>query len=289
MYKEGPKHRGWSSRGGFFLDHPLFNGVRLNKTKSNLLRAVLSWLLIASVLIFGAAPLEIQAAPKSKAPKNAILVSPQIQARPGAAAEIPIWVRKWQGMPRQVLVLIRGLPKHSLLTQGRAFGPGVWAISPESKRLRVILGKDVSGRIPITITLVTLNGDVLANAKTELAVGRQDSIAVITEPAKKPLSPEAEKRLHYLIEKGNESLKVGRVTAARLFYKRAAEKGSPKAALALGGTYDAHELRYVKVFGGIQPNAKLARKWYTLAQRLGASEAKARLKRLSSNARAFPR
>jgi TPR repeat protein len=78
-----------------------------------------------------------------------------------------------------------------------------------------------------------------------------------------------------------ELLKQGNIQPARMLFKRAAEGGLAQAALALGGTYDPAELAKLKVVG-LQPDVEQARKWYTRAQELGASEAAERLRALAA-------
>lgn len=103
--------------------------------------------------------------------------------------------------------------------------------------------------------------------------------AQLTTDAK--LSPEERRRLTRIVEKGDEQLAEGSVAAARLLYARAADGGLAQAALALGGTFDPHELSRLKVIG-LSPDVEQARSWYQKAQALGSPQAADRLKRLTS-------
>jgi TPR repeat protein len=58
--------------------------------------------------------------------------------------------------------------------------------------------------------------------------------------------------------------------------KRAAEAGNPRAALALGATYDPDMLRKMGVLG-FAPDVAQARAWYERAAALGSGEASRRL------------
>jgi hypothetical protein len=96
------------------------------------------------------------------------------------------------------------------------------------------------------------------------------------------LKPEDRERASKFVQKGDENLRAGHITAARLFYQRAAEIGWGPGALALAATYDPNELSRWKVVGGVQADVATARKWYEKARDLGASEAADRLRRLGA-------
>ena len=100
-------------------------------------------------------------------------------------------------------------------------------------------------------------------------------------PPAQAVLPQDRERALRLISKGDEQLGEGNVSAARLFYERAAEAGLDRGAMALAGTYDAAELAQLGV-RGIQPDAKLARRWYERAKQLGAGDAEERLRQIGS-------
>jgi hypothetical protein len=75
-----------------------------------------------------------------------------------------------------------------------------------------------------------------------------------------------------LINRGMEYLKSGDFPSARLLLKRAAEAGSPGAALMLGATFDPLFLPRLST-NGIEPDLAQARRWYEKALELGADGA----------------
>jgi hypothetical protein len=91
------------------------------------------------------------------------------------------------------------------------------------------------------------------------------------------LSPD---ELDRLIHRGEAFLDQGDVAAARLVLERAAEARDPRAALALGSTYDPNVLRRMGVVG-VQPDAEKARVWYERAAEFGSGEASQRLTALA--------
>jgi hypothetical protein len=83
-------------------------------------------------------------------------------------------------------------------------------------------------------------------------------------PAKSQQSGAADIAL--LMEKGAAFIAHGDVSAARVMFQRAAEAGDPRAAFALGETYDPSVLRARG--GGITFDIALANSWYEKAKQL---------------------
>jgi outer membrane biosynthesis protein TonB len=84
-----------------------------------------------------------------------------------------------------------------------------------------------------------------------------------------------------LLARGDDMLATGDVSAARLFYQRAAELGSAAAATAVGQTYDPGVLELLRVRGA-RGDAQLAAEWYRKAIAAGDRQAEIRLKRLQA-------
>jgi TPR repeat protein len=83
------------------------------------------------------------------------------------------------------------------------------------------------------------------------------------------------------MDKGDQELEGGNVSAARLFYEYAADAGLAEAAMALAATFDASELAKLNV-RGIASDAKEAQRWYERARELGATEAEQHIRRLGA-------
>jgi TPR repeat protein len=95
-------------------------------------------------------------------------------------------------------------------------------------------------------------------------------------PAPSPIRRLDDDEVAMLEERGQQLMTIGAVAAARLMLRRAAESGSPHAALNLGATYDPTALL------GIKPDACMARTWYEKARQFGSSEAAHRLELLTN-------
>ena len=146
---------------------------------------------------------------------------------------------------------------------------------------------------PLSITVQGSAGDQQGAALATAAIGAVKGYtatlppAAQAQPAAAPPEPTAgalglsgagrDQALKHMA-RGDALLKDGNVSAARLFYERAAAQGWGPAALALGATYDAIELSRMGAFGVAADPAK-ARAWYEKARDLGAPEALARLGR----------
>jgi hypothetical protein len=245
----------------------------------------LAWRAIGAALIL-LLPLAALAQSQQRQPP-AISIAAKIVALPSARTPLPIAVAAGDGLPRNAYLRIRGLPPNVALTEGHAIAPGVWAI-PLSvvSTLAAIVPIGAQGTSEIALDLVSLEGSVLAEAKTTFFIAALEPASAAPAPtvaapgaaAAKP--PEREQALRFY-SKGLELLERGDVDAARRFFERAADMGLSQAAMALATTYDPNELTKLKVIG-LQGNAATARKWYDRATELGAAEAGDRLRRLGA-------
>jgi hypothetical protein len=240
-----------------------------------------------------------------------------IAAEPASQVVLPIRVAPADLVPRNSFVRVRGLPPTAALTEGYSIAPGSWAVSIAAlPELKIMLPAGTTGRSEIIVTLVSIDGSVLAESKATLAVSAPpqksernlvtrdaappaaasilragvgegtertvQSPQLAPQPVTQQSTPEDRDRALRLVKKGDDQLAEGNVAAARLFYERAADAGLAQGAMALAATYDARELARLGV-RGIQPDPKQARRWYERAQQLGASEADERLRRIGTN------
>jgi hypothetical protein len=237
-----------------------------------------------------------------------IEIAKTIPADPGTLIPFPIRVGPSRAIPRNSFVRVRGLPLMAALSEGYAIGPGSWAVPLQALAdLKIMLPVAAEGRADVTVSLVAVDGSVLAELRTTLIVsapprssarsppevhapaidtgGPQPLPAERPEPSTQTASPPTvalpvdRERALQLLKKGEEQLAQGLVAPARLFFERAADLGLAQAAMALGATYDAAELDKPNL-RGISPDAKQAKRWYERARQLGASEADIRLRRL---------
>ncbi|HEU0062422.1 MAG TPA: hypothetical protein VFR19_21250 [Hyphomicrobiaceae bacterium] len=273
---------------------------------SRLARGLAAAVLFAS--LSGGGPALSQRAITIKAP-------PVVVAEAAGQVPFPIQIEPADAIPRNSFVRLRGLPPMAALSEGYVIGAGSWAIPISALAdLKISLPVAASGRADVTILLVAVDGAVLGETKTALTVAtaqaappprersagpaggasmlragvpvdlappRQETTAA-TPPVVPRSVPQERERVMRLLVKGNEQWEEGNVSAARLFYERAADAGLAEGAMALAATFDAAELSRLNV-RGIKPDNKLARQWYERARQLGAGGADERLRRLGAN------
>jgi TPR repeat protein len=85
-----------------------------------------------------------------------------------------------------------------------------------------------------------------------------------------------------LIKLGQDFLKNGDFSSARLLLRRAAEAGSAAAALSLGETFDPLVIQQLHAIG-VQADPAEAREWYERAAQLGSDAASQRLAKLAES------
>jgi hypothetical protein len=244
-------------------------------------------------------------------------VAARLSAEAGVSTPLGIRIGTAAALPRSSFLRIRGLPPTASLSEGYAIAPGSWAVPITAiDNLSIVVAPDTPQRSDIVFTLVSVEGAVLAETRSTLtlAAAASPTFGAQQEPAAKApanvtilragteppneartigrpgfrsgpssLAPQDRDRAMRFMQKGEEHLAEGNVSAARLMFERAADVGLAQAAMALAATFDATELARLSVRGGIQPDAKEARRWYERALQLGDAEAEPRLRRLGSN------
>lgn len=264
-------------------------------------------LLCLAGLIAAASP---QAQAKSGAPS--IEVPPEIKVAPAVVTRLQIKINLAENAPPQTILVVRGLPARVMLSEGRLFSAGVWAVPlTATGKLEIAPATGTSGTSELSFEVITLDGKVLADAKSVLMIDPQigeqhnagdkgrsilfttgtldgapqggDNARQAAPSATVALAPEAAEKARKMMERGDEAMAEGKITSARLFYQAAAEIGWAPAAFALARTYDPSELaRSAAVVGGVRPDQALAQKWYEKARELGSAEASRRLQALQT-------
>ena len=218
--------------------------------------------------------------------RASVTVAPTTQAEAASRTRLQIQVGPADAIAKNSFVRIRGLPPAVALSEGHSIAPGAWAVPLVAlQNLAIIMPVGQQGPAEVVVSLVSIEGAVLAEAKTTLVVTAVaprpgDAAAAPRVPPPK-LTPELRERALGLHAKGLEQLERGNIYAARKFFELAADIGLAQSAVAAAGTYDPDELAKLRVVG-FQPDVAAARKWYERARELGAVEAADRLRRLGS-------
>ena len=214
-----------------------------------------------------------------------VSIAATVTAEAATQAPFPVRIGPPASIPRDSFVKVRGLPPMAALSEGHAISPGSWAIALNAlPNLKILVPAAATGSADIVVSLVGLDGAVLAEAKSTLVVRGAAASApkAIPDRREPSLTPQDRQRAQGFVKKGEELMAAGNVEAARLFYERAAEAGLAQGALALAATFDPDELARRQVVGGLRPDPAAAKRWYERARELGAAEADEPLRRLLS-------
>jgi hypothetical protein len=236
-------------------------------------------------------------------PEVRISVAPTIVAEAASQTAVLINASPPEAIPANSFIRLRGLPASVSLSEGYSIGPGSWAIPLHSlPSLRAMIPAGVSGRSDLTISLVGVDGTLLAETRIAFVVGPSAIMAPgdgETKPTLLPprplpagrpqlvprtpeLPPDEKERAEKLVAQGERFLTQGNVAIARQFFQRAADAGFAAAAVRLAATYDPGELARLQV-QGVVPDRAEAKKWYERARELGAAEAEERLAKLGGS------
>ncbi len=110
-------------------------------------------------------------ATENPASKLGIRVAPVILAEPEVETSIKIQVGPDNSIPRQTFLRLRGMPLAAKLSEGHVVSPGVWAVPLAAlPSLRLLAPLSSSGRTEIHMSLVGVDGGVLAETRSSLVV-----------------------------------------------------------------------------------------------------------------------
>lgn len=281
-------------------------------------RARSSCFAAALIVLGSAAGADLAAAAGGRQNAPSIDVPRRIQVSPAVVEHLQVRLNLPEGSPPHTMLVVRGLPPRVMLSEGRLFSNGVWIVPlTAASKLEIAPATGTNGTSELLFEITTLDGKVLASASSLLSIetqtaGRADpgsgrSVTLTTGTLNAPLdpqqreslglriappptgpaapetlSPDAALKAVKLMERAEQSMAEGKITAARLLYQAAADHGWAPAAFALAKTYDPEEFKRSSTLRGVLPDAALAQKWYAKANELGSAEAGRRLQALQT-------
>jgi hypothetical protein len=219
-----------------------------------------------------------------------LITAPEtLQVDAGSEQPLPVSVVTRDDVPKHSMLLISGLPPTSVLSAGRLFASGTWALRlTDLSGLKIETTPNATGEIKLSLSIVTLDGRALSERNMNLSIVQPNTGAISPGAEQKSILPTAatpaptgQEDARALMARGDANLAAGKVPVARLFYRRASDQGWAAGAMAMAQTYDPHELARLGIVGGVQPDAEQARAWYEKARSLGATDADGKLRRLS--------
>jgi len=107
-----------------------------------------------------------------------LIVPKVLMASPGGQVELGARIGALEALPKNSIIKLRGLPQDARLTHGYAISAGVWAVPIASlPEVQIVLPKELQGQSRITVSLVTVDGTLLAEASMSIVVTAVDLIA----------------------------------------------------------------------------------------------------------------
>jgi hypothetical protein len=195
------------------------------------------------------------------------------------------------GASGEEFVLLRGLSAGTRLSAGTPLAAKGWRVpAREIASVTAFAPKDYIGTMEAAVDLhagdrlvdsQVLRLEWVENKPVRSARLQPQQQAAAPAPAMLTLD---QAEIALMIKRGQELLRNGHISSARLMLHRAAKAGSADAALALASTYDPVVLAEMGVLG-FAPDAEQARAWYSKASELGSSEATRRLEQMTTTAR----
>ena len=209
-----------------------------------------------------------------------IRVEPRIAARARSQVAVPIKIEPADALPKKGFVSLRGMPTKVTLTVGQSIAPGSWTVSiSDLAALKADIPAGLTGQADILISLIALDGRLLAQARTTLVVEPSATTPSAAEGARvegapterteprvatrTPSAPQAPRK--ETKETKSPPPPPAPAQAARPVGLSAAEKARAELALAQGQQYLAR--------GSIQ----VARQYFQLAADAGLAAAALRL------------
>lgn len=106
-----------------------------------------------------------------EAQRVSITVAPVTRAAPSSKTQLSIQVGPQDALPKNSFIRVRGLPPFAALSDGHAIAPGTWSVPLiAAPGLAVIVPAGTQGKSDVVIALVKVDGSVLAEARTVLAI-----------------------------------------------------------------------------------------------------------------------
>lgn len=139
----------------------------------------------------------------------------------------------------------------------------------------------ITAAAPAPVPHVLTSTPPMAEAEKRPEPLNKQTVSLKPEPPKKKMTISAAEE-EQMLDRALNFLRDGDISSARLILEHLARKGSGKAAMALGQTFDPVFFRSMNTLGGLRPDSAKAQVWYKMAVDLGQPGAQQRLEGLSA-------
>ncbi|HSV21453.1 MAG TPA: hypothetical protein VLJ17_00330 [Xanthobacteraceae bacterium] len=176
-------------------------------------------------------------------------------------------------------LVIKGLAVGATLSVGRPLNANSWELKAKDLNGAFIIPPSgFAGTMDLTIDL-SLGGTTVDEQRMQVEwVGTTSAAPQVSTIRMEPGD------ITRLLTRGEALLASGEIAAARAMFKRLADNGEPRAALALAQTYEQSTLDRLGA-RGLAPEIEMARAWYERAKELGSTEAQRRLDALANRSK----
>jgi len=296
------------------LDPEIVPDPPLDLRRRNLASSVLRFSLLVGFAACAAYGLTLipYSQPDARAPKgdsiSVAAIAPVVQEAdrqppPPPPASARLFVRSQQAFVNEPLSLaasvspstgqetlvLGGLASGTRLSAGAAVGESSWRLpSHELGGLYLYAPKNFLGVMDTAIDLLSPDKELMDRQAVRLEwVAKKPDPSQLgsTGDAEKPITvltrPMDREEAAMLMKRGQEFLKNGDITAARIAFRRLAGAGSAEGALAAATTYDPRYLAEHNVIG-LRGDETQARALYERAKELGSTEATRMLARMAT-------
>jgi hypothetical protein len=191
---------------------------------------------------------------------------------------------------------VAGVPPGATISPARQIRSGHWRVeAKEIGDVTVHPPQGFVGKMNLVLELRRANGTIVDREFVRLGWGsaqkdllsadvRSPTVPGLNVAAKLPrgtaINQLSQYEISVLLIRGEEYLKAGQITAARLVLQRAANAHDSRGALLLGESYNPLVLQKLGVLG-LVADADKARIWYEKAKEFGSIEAPQRIETLS--------
>ena len=111
-----------------------------------------------------------------EAQRVSITVAPLTLAAPLSKTQLSIKVGSRDALPKNSFIRVRGLPIFASLSDGYVLAPGIWSVPVSAAPgLTVLVPVGAPGKSEVVIELITVDGSVLAEARTALVIAPASS------------------------------------------------------------------------------------------------------------------
>ncbi len=237
------------------------------------------------------------------APSPSVRISRETNLVPGRGGLLRLDIEPASAIPKGAYVVMLGLPADNVMSRGIPMGTEAWLLTlAELAQLEVRLPAKAAGTIKLAATLITVDGNLIAEDRYEIAL-RSPAFpaAAKSQPlaAKPPATPQVATAVpsqivtraipapatalaappanvpasnttpgQVALTRARRMLDLGNIAAARPLLESSATEGSGDAAALLGASFDPDWLGTTGVLG-ISADATKARYWYDEARKLG--------------------